>query len=814
MRYVLLILSAAFFANVTSAQNIDSVLALYKANYQQEKIHIHFDKNVYEKNETIRYKTYILAGGELSDYSRSLYLDWYDAKGNLLEHTAVPIFESSAKGSYTVPEKYKDKFIHVKAYTQWMLNFDSSFLYNKDIAINQSLEVSSKKITHAKSQLKFFPEGGYMYYGISSTIAFAATNELGEPVSIKGAIINSKKQFIDSIVSVHDGMGKLSLIPELNETYSCVWEDDFGNKYNTELPVAKNNGASFETLLAKNKILYEVKRTENVTDNFKQMHLVATINQTEVYDAKINLTKRKSIASEILTENLKTGLLQVTLFDADWMPIAERIVFINNHSHEFNPQINVITGNTAKRAKNIIEVNVADSILSNMSVSVTDASISGDQSYNIFSDFLLSGDIRGKIFNAAYYFSSDDDTVKNNLDLLMMTHGWRKINWEDILKNKMPVTVFAKDSDYLQIRGKVFTGGQVTLHPEQTIFIILQSGDSVKNKQFLMLPVKQDGSFLQRGAIFFDTVRVFYQLNGADKRIRDLASVGMQSPFSKLPVNSKFNFSKPGKPDDFLGFDSLYYANQLAYLKEYERLQKLYASATLKEVIVETKKKTAKEILDEKYATGLFAESGNAYAFDIINDQRAQTSLDIVHYLQNQVPGLSVSIPVLGANGATDANSDDAPDFNFRDGKPDIFIDEMPATSSDIQHIPMSNVAYIKVFKPPFMGSSGGGASGAIVIYTRKAEYIKPNMTKLMNSAILIGYSSYKEFYSPDYAVLQGGAPDKRTTLYWNPYILTDKTTHSVKMEFYNNDITKKYRIILEGINASGKMARIEKIVE
>lgn len=814
MRYILFILSTAFLDSISSAQNIDSLLLLYKSNYPQEKIHIHFDKNVYDKNEIIRFKTYILAGGELSDCSRSLYLDWYDAKGNLLEHTAVPVFESSAKGSYTVPERYKDKFIHVKAYTQWMLNFDSAFLYNKDILINQSLEAPSQKMADAKSQLKFFPEGGYMYYGISSTIAFAATNESGEPVSIKGAIINSKKQFVDSIISVHDGMGKLSLTPELNETYSCVWEDDLGNKYTTELPVAKNNGANFETLLAKNKILYEVKRTENVTDNFKQMHLVASINQTEIYDAKINLTKRKSIASEIPTENLKTGLLQITLFDADWIPIAERIVFINNHLHEFNPQVKIITGNTAKRGKNIIEVNVTDSILSNMSVSVTDASVSGDQSYNIFSDLLLSGDMRGKIFNAAYYFSSDDDTVKNNLDLLMMTHGWRKINWEGMLKNKMPATPFPKDSDYLQIKGKVFTGGQVGLRPEQTIFLILQQNDTAKNKQFLVLPIKSDGSFLQRGALFYDTVKVFYQLNGADKRFRDLASVGMQSPFSKIPISNKFNFSKTGKPDDFLGFDSLYYANQLAYLKEYERLQKLYASATLKEVIVEGKKKTAKEILDEKYATGLFAESSNAYGFDIINDQRAQTSLDIAHYLQNEVPGLSISIPMLGTNGASDANSSDAPDFFFRDGRPDIFLDEMPATSEDIQHIPMSNVAYIKVFKPPFMGASGGGASGAIVVYTRKGEYIKPNMTKLMNSAILIGYSSYKEFYSPDYAVLQGGEPDKRTTLYWNPYVLTDKNTKSVKLEFFNNDITKKYRIILEGTNASGKMARVEKIIE
>jgi len=56
--------------------------------------------------------------------------------------------------------------------------------------------------------------------------------------------------------------------------------------------------------------------------------------------------------------------------------------------------------------------------------------------------------------------------------------------------------------------------------------------------------------------------------------------------------------------------------------------------------------------------------------------------------------------------------------------------------------------------------------------------------------------------------------PDVRTTLYWNPYILTDATNHKVKLEFYNNDISKKLRVVLEGINADGKLARVEKVIE
>ena len=44
--------------------------------------------------------------------------------------------------------------------------------------------------------------------------------------------------------------------------------------------------------------------------------------------------------------------------------------------------------------------------------------------------------------------------------------------------------------------------------------------------------------------------------------------------------------------------------------------------------------------------------------------------------------------------------------------------------------IQMSDIAYIKVFRPPFMGSSGSGPSGAIAIYTKKPADLKNESLK------------------------------------------------------------------------------------
>ena len=118
----LLVLS--FVSDRLFAQEIDSVINIYNDQFQQEKLHLHFDKSVYNKDETIWFKAYLMAGNETSNLSKNFYADWYDAKGKLIAHTLFPVFGASAKGQFVVPENYTFSSLHVRAYTKWMLNFD------------------------------------------------------------------------------------------------------------------------------------------------------------------------------------------------------------------------------------------------------------------------------------------------------------------------------------------------------------------------------------------------------------------------------------------------------------------------------------------------------------------------------------------------------------------------------------------------------------------------------------------------------------------------------------------------------------------
>lgn len=149
-----------FFFEKVQAQVYDSTLNVYDEEYPLEKVHIQFDRTMYNVGETLFYKLYILSGVEWTSLSKNVYVVFYDNNGGFLKETVAPLFQSSAKGSFDVPKDYQGNFLHVKAYTRWMLNDDSVFLYERNIPINVAKEATQKTTTSQLTKVDVFPEGG------------------------------------------------------------------------------------------------------------------------------------------------------------------------------------------------------------------------------------------------------------------------------------------------------------------------------------------------------------------------------------------------------------------------------------------------------------------------------------------------------------------------------------------------------------------------------------------------------------------------------------------------------------------------------
>ncbi len=783
-----------FFFSYASAQNIDTTLARYASDYGQERIYLHYDKSSYAPGETVWFKMYMMQAIYPVTGSKTVYIDWTDENGKLLQHGLSPIQAGTAFGQFEIPENFTGKYLHVKAYTKWMLNFDSAFLYNKDIRILNDGNAAASKNTIIP-ELTFFPEGGDAIAGVMNKIAFKANDQYGRPIKIKGVIKSNAGTLIDSLNIIHDGMGYFYIQPKAGETFSASWEDEKKNKHVTPLPAIKNSGVSLQVSISGTKRNFLVNSPASTFAGSNRVHLVGTMYQQPVFTVTKELVNGTT-QGIIPTESLPSGILTITVFDNQWNPLAERITYINNEEYSFEPEMTVQHWGLNKRARNEIEISAPDSLVANLSVSVTDLGIDKDTSDNIISHLLLTGELKGKVNNPTYYFLNNSDSMMRQLDLVMLTHGWRRFDWEKVKQGKYPVITYQKDTTYLSVSGKVY--GATPSQLRQAGQIVLLVNQKQSGTQIFTTPLSSDGSFNDKNLILFDTARIYYQLPKA-KGVDDVSVQFMQNRLPAFTNNAKASGLYYNHLSDTSG--NKYHlqlsdaaARELKYLK----------GKVLATVKVTARTKSPTELMDEKYASGLF-KGGDGYEFDLVNDPFAVSSMDIFQYLQGKVAGLQI-------NTATSP-----PTLQWRGGSPTIYLDEMSADAGMVSSIPVSDVAYIKVFRPPFMGSGGGGAGGAIAIYTRRGGDIKQEPGKGLSNNTVTGYSAIRQFYSPDYETAppsDSDAKDLRTTLYWNPSVLTAPGKNKVLLKFFNNDFTNAFRVTIEGITSDGRLAHIEQVME
>lgn len=784
------------------AQNIDSTILKYASEYGQERTYLHYDKASYAPGETIWFKAYLMEGLYPAFASKAFYADWTDDKGNLLYHTVSPLQGATTNGQFDIPADYKGKFIHVKAYTKWMLNFDSAFIYERDIRILSKSTTSLISATATVPTISFFPEGGDAIEGIKNKIAFKVHDQWGRPVNIKGVIKNNQGNLIDSLRIMHDGMGYFFLLPKPGESFIAKWsvktsleKDEKGVEYSTALPVIKPAGITLQITLSGNKRNFSVTANPATATALGKIHLIGTMNQYQAFKVTKDISGG-NVQGTIPVQDLVSGILTITVFDAAWNPLAERITYVNNEEYRFTAEMNVRHWGLNKRARNEIEISVPDSLSANFSVAVTDAGIDRDSSNTIISHMLLSSDIKGQIYNPSYYFSDNSDQITQHLDLVMLTHGWRRFKWGDVVKGKMPQISFPKDTAYLTLSGKIYGVTPAQLRDKPHIILVMSQKGRIggEGNKILFTSIETDGTFADPTTILFDTSNIYYQLS---KGIKDATVKFMES---KLPPYRN-RISATGSFYNQVG-DTTGYSRHFQISDEMTRLLQQYEGKVLENVTLKAKTKTPLQVLDEKYASGLFG-GGDGYQFDLVNDKLASSSPSIFTYLQSKVPGLNIN--VAGAS----------PDLQWRGGTPLLFLDEVPADADFLSTININDVAYIKVFRPPFYGGAGGGA-GAIAVYTRRGNDVTPVPGKGLSTNSVSGYSLIRQFYSPNYSSFSAAndRKDLRTTLYWNPQVITSPQKNKAVLVFYNNDVTKAFRVILEGMTKDGRLTRIEQIME
>ena len=625
-------------------------------------------------------------------------------------------------------------------------------------------------------------------------------------MNVKGAVQDRTGKEVLTFNSEHDGMGKFLLTADKGDSLTAVWLDGMGIEHRTGLPQVKTIGAVVRALPGSQKVLFSVARSADGGPEFKHLTIIAHMHQHLVYKAKINLEDNFMSGGTIPTTQLPSGILQLTVFTSDMVPVAERVVFINNHEFLFQPEIGVAAKSLTRRGKNSLVIDIPDTLRTNCSLAITDATADGEfpGEDNIVSRLLLTGEVRGYVHDPYYYFAHTADSLTSQLDLVMLTHAWRRFKWDALAREQVPV-IKNRESDYLSMMVEVLGVDPYKISKDESLNVILSKKDS--STQMLSIPHLSGTKFGVTGLVFYDTARAFYQFN-VNRALSSQAAVSFNTGLYK-----GFRYSRPltAAFDGWTAEDSAYLRRNKYIAVEIARTQPITDQkvTTLQSVTVRGHVKTDAEKMDERYTSGMFA-GGDAYDFDLVDDPLAAAMPDIFTYLQGKVAGLQIT-PGNGPGGT--------PSLSWRGGKPSLYLNEMQTDAQQLQSTPVTDIAMVKVFRPGSGVGFGGGSGGVIAIYTKKGGDEKrgddPNF-KGLDKAILIGYAMPKEFYSPNYLENSplNEAVDLRKTLYWKPYVLTDKDNKRVNIDFFNNDITKKMRVVLEGFNEEGKLTHIEQIIE
>jgi uncharacterized protein YlzI (FlbEa/FlbD family) len=156
---------------------------------------------------------------------------------------------------------------------------------------------------------------------------------------------------------------------------------------------------------------------------------------------------------------------------------------------------------------------------------------------------------------------------------------------------------------------------------------------------------------------------------------------------------------------------------------------------SMNEVVVRSKKKSATEEMNDFYSKGFFS-SGETKIIDLVNGPDKIVQENIIEFLKFKVPGLSVvdpnyeNAPMPSLDPFDDPSAyriyyrQQATISSLGNTPMAIYLNEVQISPSVLATVPANDIVLIKVFSN-FALAPGGGAGGALAIYTKK-----PNQKK------------------------------------------------------------------------------------
>ncbi|MEM6718517.1 MAG: hypothetical protein AAF611_04290 [Bacteroidota bacterium] len=405
----------------------------------REGLFLHLNKTSYFTGEEIWFKgyTYDQRNQLSSKATTNINVGIYDAEGNQVKKALFAAENGVTHGNFAVDSTLTAGTYYIKAATNWMKNFkeDDAFIQKIEIITNE--RITKNKISEEpRFDFQFLPEGGHIVANTISNIGFKVIDNNGKGVAASGIVYNAEKTQVASFESNTLGMGKFLLQAEKGMQYTAEITLENGNTLTEKLPQIKSQGISLTIQSSSNdKVILDFNTNEETLANYPNKNYKILIHQSgKLKLASLQFGDTKKVVS-IEKERLFKGVNTITVFDDQQQPILERL-FFNDYGIK-NIRINAAKLNTIQDSilLSVKELNLKKN--ANVSISVLpEGTESYNPKHNIISNFYLKPHVRGYIENPQYYFHKMNRKKKYELDVLLLTQGWSRYDWEDIFGKK------------------------------------------------------------------------------------------------------------------------------------------------------------------------------------------------------------------------------------------------------------------------------------------------------------------------------------------------------------------------------------------
>ncbi|MFL5738941.1 MAG: hypothetical protein ACJ75B_01885 [Flavisolibacter sp.] len=775
------LLPILFYSNHAHAQKGIAELVVNKLEdfnkaTLQEKIYLHTDKNFYVAGELLWFKVYYVDGWfhQPLQVSKILYVDLLDKQNNSVLRTMISLKPGEDNGSLQLPLSLNSGSYRIRGYTSWMKNFSPEFFFEKQLVIVNPLKArdSVSAMPVQNISVDFLPEGGHLVRGLESRVGFVIRDSYGKGVNARGFVMIKGG---DTVVRFHPlkfGLGNFLFTPNAGEVYEAGVIRSDGTVIRKDLPPIDQKGYAMK-LTDEGTGGLRIILNNNGNDQDDELLLLVHTRQVLKLAMKARLQGGHT-EFQVDKSKLGSGISEFTIFSDAGQPICERLFFKQ-------PDSNIViktSGNKetyTSREKVDLQLNT---FLNNqyepaqLSVAVFRSDSLQDENHMDIQNYLwLTSDLTGYIESPDFYFS-DDPQVSEAADNLMLVHGWRRFNWQLMLKDSQPGYTFPPESNGHIINAKITEKN---------------SGRPAQNvPAFLSVPFSPSFLFNSssdyRGLVHFD-VKNYY---GAGEIV---AQANDKSGIYRVDINSAYSDAFANRP-----LTNINLSPQDAHkLEEYSigmQTEHIYSSDQI-----------------NQFRRPLFTDTlpfyGRPEAVYYLDDYTRFTTMEEV--LREYVREISV----FTRNGKMKIKILNVEKKEFFEDNMLVMLDGIPLSDPDkILQLDPLKIRKVELIPRAYIyGPSIFTGLASFTSYKNNFDAVE-----LDPSLIRIDYEGIQMnriFYAPVYETTQqktNRKPDFRNTLFWSPDVRTD-AKGLTRLQFYTSDQKGKYRVVIQGLDMRGHTA-------